>query len=98
MQMLEGMGWPVTGRLEVFEMDGLLRGRLPFSVHPGDELKFDLVPAGSNRFNPGLYRDGKLFNIEMGASFEFDIDGDRASAVRLRGIEGTVFGTGRRAG
>jgi hypothetical protein len=98
MQMLEGMGWPVTGRLEVFEKDGLLRGRLPFSIHPGDELEFDLVPAGSGRFNPGLYRDAKLFNIEMGAIFEFDVDGERATTVRLRGIEGTVFGTGSRAG
>ena len=78
--------------------DGLLRGRLPFSIHPGDELEFDLVPAGDQRFNAGLYRDGKLFNIEMGASFEFDLDGERATTVRLGGIEGTVFGTGMRSG
>jgi hypothetical protein len=98
LQLMEGMGWPVTGKLEVFDKDGVLRGRMPFPVHPGDELEFDLVPAGSQRFNPGLYRDGKLFNIEMGASFEFDVDGERATTVRLRGIEGTVFGSGVRAG
>ena len=98
MQLLEGMGWPVNARFEVFEKDGLLRGRLPFSIHPGDELEFDLVPAGDQRFNAGLYRDGKLFNIEMGASFEFDLDGERATTVMLRGIEGTVFGTGMRSG
>lgn len=98
MQMLEGLGWPTTGQLEVFEEDGLLRGRLPFPIHAGDELVFDLVPAGSHRFSPALYREGKLFNVEMGGSFEFDVAGERATAVRLRGIEGTVFGEGKPAG
>jgi hypothetical protein len=76
----------------------MLRGRLPFPIHPGDELEFDLVPAGQNRFSPGLYRNGKLFNIEAGGTFEFDLTSDHASAVRLRGIEGTVFGQGTRSG
>lgn len=97
MQMMEGIGWPTTGTFEVFERDGMLRGRLPFPVHPGDELEFDLVPAGRDRFSAGLYRDGKLFNIEMGATFEFDLEAGRATAVRLRGIEGTVFGSGTRS-
>ncbi|MGH7502585.1 MAG: DUF2911 domain-containing protein [Longimicrobiales bacterium] len=98
MRMMEGLGWPATGRLDVFEKDGMLRGRLPFPIHPGDELEFDLVPAGNDRFNPGLYREARLFNVEIGASFEFDVAGGHASAVRLRGIEGTVFGEGPRAG
>ncbi len=70
---------------------------MPFPIHPGDALEFDLVPAGEDRFNAGLYRDGKLFNVEMGAALEFDFSGERASAVRLRGIEGTVFMEGKRS-
>jgi hypothetical protein len=97
MKMIEGLGWPATGRFEVFEKKGLLRGRLPFPIQPGDELEFGLVPAGQNRFSPGLYRNGKLFNIEAGGTFEFDVASDHASAVRLRGIEGTVFGQGARS-
>lgn len=95
MKMLEGIGWPTTGQFEVFEEGDMLRGRLPFSIHPGDELTFDLVPAGRHRFSPALYRDGKLFNVEMGGTFEFDVAGERATAVRFRGIEGTVFGEGK---
>jgi hypothetical protein len=91
-------GWPASGRLDVFEANGLLRGRLPFSIHPGDELEFDLIPAGDDRFNAGLYRDGKLFNVEMGATLEFDASGDRATAVRLRTIDGTVVIDGKRVG
>ncbi len=97
MTIVEGMGWPTSGRLEVIEASGSLRGRLPFPIHPGDALEFDLVPAGEDRFNAGLYRDGKLFNVEMGAALEFDVSGERASAVRLRGIEGTVFMEGKRS-
>ncbi len=98
MSLMEGIGWPTSGRFEIWEMNGMLRGRLPFPIHPGDELEFDLVPAGQNRFSPGIYRDGKLFNVEMGATFEFDVAGNQATAVRIRGIEGTVFGQGQRAG
>ncbi|HEX6307548.1 MAG TPA: DUF2911 domain-containing protein [Longimicrobiales bacterium] len=98
LEVMEGIGWPTSARLEIYESGGILRGRLPFPIHPGDELEFDLVPAGEKRMSAGLYRGGKLFNIEMGATFEFDVDGDRATAVRLRGIEGTVFANGRRAG
>jgi hypothetical protein len=91
--------WPATGRLEVFEVDGILRGRLPFPIHPGDDLAFDLVPAGPDRFNPGIFRDGTLFNVEMGATFEFDVSGGKpATAVRLRAVQGTVLGEGPRAG
>lgn len=97
MEMLEGIGWPTTGQFEVFQEGGILRGRLPFPIHPGDELVFDLVPAGRHRFSPALYRDGKLFNVEQGGTFEFDVAGERATAVRFRGIEGTVFGEGQPA-
>lgn len=96
LKMLPRMGWPDTGQLEIFEHDGMLRARLPFPIHPHDDLEFDLVPAGTHRFNPGLYRDGKLFNIEMGASFEFEVNDDQATRATLRGIEGTVFGEGTR--
>lgn len=98
MRMMEGIGWPTTGTLEVFEREGILRGRLPFPIHPGDELEFDLVPAGPHRFSPALYREGKLFNVEMGGTFEFDAENGTAAVVRFRGIEGTVFGQGSRSG
>jgi len=98
MRMIERAGWPTTARFEIFEKDGLLRGRLPFPIHPGDELEFDLVPAGAHRFNAGLYREDRLFNVEMGGTFEFDVTGQRATAARLRGIEGTTFGEGARTG
>jgi hypothetical protein len=97
LEMMEGMGWPSSGRLEIFEHNGMLRGRLPFPIHPGDEMEFDLLPAGQDRLSVGLYRDGKLFNVEMGATLEFDITDERATAVRMRGIEGTVFIEGKRA-
>jgi hypothetical protein len=97
LKMMEGMGWPSSGRLEIFEHNGMLRGRLPFPIHPGDEMEFDLLPAGQDRLSVGLYRDGKLFNVEMGATLEFAITDERATAVRMRGIEGTVFIEGKRA-
>lgn len=96
MEIPDGLGWPTRARFEVVEQDGRLRGRLPFPIHPGDELEFDLVPAGSHRFNPGLYRDGKLFNVEMGGAFEFDVTDGRATAVTLRAIEGSLLGQGPR--
>ncbi len=96
MRIAEGLGWPTSAEFEVWDEDGMLRGRLPFPFHPGDELVFDLVPASSNRFNPGLYRDGRLFNVEMGGTFEFELGDDGATAVRLRGIEGSLFGEGER--
>ena len=98
LSIMDGIGWPTSARLEVFEAGDMLRGRLPFPFHEGDELVFDMVPAGRDRFSPGLYRDGKLFNVEPGGTFEFDVEGERAGQVRIRGIEGTVFGEGARAG
>ena len=97
LEVVPGLGWPEHAQFEITQVGDMLRGRLPFPIHPGDELEFDLVPAGDRRFSPGIYRGGRLFNIEMGATFEFDVDGGRAGAVRLRGIEGTLFATGRRA-
>jgi len=88
LEITPGLGWPTEGVLEVFESDGMLRASLPFGLHPDDELAFDMIPGGAGRFNPGLYQDGRLFNIEMGVDFEFDIDtGDRATAVRMGLIE-----------
>lgn len=96
LEIMDGMGWPTSAVFEIIEAGDMLRGRLPFPIHPGDELEFDLVPAGTDRFSPGLYREGRLFNVEMGATFEFDAADGRASVIRLRGIEGTVFASGRR--
>lgn len=98
LSIVEGIGWPTSAELEVFEEDGVLRGRLPFPFHEGDELDFDLIPAGRDRFSAGLYRDGTLFNVEPGATFEFDAAGGAATAVRIRGVEGSVFGEGERTG
>lgn len=97
LEVMPGLGWPTEAELRVTERtDGTLRGWMSFPVHPGDELSFDMIPAGRDRFNAGLYRDGTLFNVETGVAFEFGID-DRADTVILRGIEGTPFATGVRA-
>jgi hypothetical protein len=98
--LVEGIGWPTESSLEVYERDGMLRARMPFPIHPGDDLEFDLVPAGTHRFSPGIYRDDSLFNVEPGFTFEFDVDEDAgsATAVRLRGVEGSVFGEGHPRG
>lgn len=96
LEIIDGVGYPTDAWLEVTESpEGTLRGRLPFSIHPGDELEFDLVPAGMHRFNPGMYHGDRLFNIEVGVAFEFEVDG-RAREVTFRGIEGTAFGRGTR--
>jgi hypothetical protein len=97
LDVIEALGWPTPARFEIFESGGILRGRLPFPIHAGDEIEFDLIPAGRHRFSPGLYRDGKLFNIEMGATFELDVEAERANTIRLRGIQGNVFATGHRS-
>jgi hypothetical protein len=82
--------------LTVTEKDGRLRGHLPFPIHPGDELEFDLVPAGLNRFSAGLYRNDELFNVELGFTFDFEVMGEHASAIVMRGVEGTAFAEGER--
>ncbi|GMV07099.1 MAG: hypothetical protein AMXMBFR53_33740 [Gemmatimonadota bacterium] len=97
LSIMDGIGYPTAAFLEVAEEEGRLRARMPFPIHPGDELEFDLVPAGTHRFSPGLYHGDQLFNVEMGVSFEFDVQGGRARAVTMRGIEGTAFGTGATA-
>lgn len=92
-----GMPWPAgMTTFEVFEMNGKLRGRLPFGIHPQDDREFDLFPAGSHRFGPGLYRDGQFFAVEPGVGFEFDVEDGRATAITLRGAEGSEFGSGER--
>lgn len=98
MTFIQGMGWPAEGRMQVFAEEGMLRARMPFPIHPDDEVLVDLIPAGGNRFNPGLYRGDVLFNVEIGVVFEFTIDGgtDRANAVEMRGAEGTRFAGGGR--
>lgn len=98
MTMTPGLGWPEGGRLEVFEEDGMLRGRLPFGIHPPDDLVFDLIPTGQGTFNPRIYRDGGPFGIEMAVNIEFQLGVDVASAVRWYGPMGTPFGSGPRSG
>ena len=97
LEIIPGVGWPTTGELEVFEEDGMLRGRLPFGIHPEDELDFDLIPAGLGRFNPGLYQDGRLFNVEMGVNFEFDLETEPAAAVTMTTANGMALAEGPRA-
>ncbi len=95
LDILPGIGWPTEAELRVSEAaDGMLRGWMSFPVHPGDELEWDMVPAGRDRFHAGLYRDGQLFNVETGVAFEFDTE---SGQVVLRGIEGSPFGTGERS-
>ena len=97
LDVVPGIGWPTEAELRVTERaDGTLRGWMSFPVHPGDELEFDMIPAGRDRFHAGLYRDGELFNVEVGVAFEFDVE-DVAQGVTLRGIEGSPFATGTRS-
>ncbi len=94
LEIVPGVDWPLEAEMLVTEgPDGVLRGWMSFPFHPGDELDFDMVPAGRDRFHAGLYRDGKLFNVETGVSFEFHLDDPDAPLI-LRGIEGSPFGVG----
>jgi len=98
MKIPPGIGWPTTAAFEVTSKGGMLRGHLPFGIHPGDDFEFDLLPAGIDRFHAQLYRNGKLFNVEAGVIFEFHTDGDTATGVTFRGVEGSSFGEGTRVG
>jgi hypothetical protein len=97
MQMTPGIGWPDAGVMEVFEEGGVLRARMPFGIHPEDDLVFDLVPAGEGRFNPGLYREGDFFGVELAVNIDFELGGGRAESVTWRGPMGTQWAEGRRA-
>jgi hypothetical protein len=90
--------WPTEGTVEVFEEDGKLRGRMSFTIHPVDDEVFDLVPAGGDRFNPGLYHDGVFFNVEMGIGFDFIVDVDQAVGFEFTAGNGMNFGNGKRVG
>ena len=70
--------WPEEATVEVFIEDGMLRGRMSFTIHPVDDEVFDLIPAGGPRFLPGLYHDGDFFNVERGVGFDFILGMDRA--------------------
>lgn len=97
LEIVPGVDWPLEAQMKVWEgADGVLRGWMSFPFHPGDELEFDLIPAGRDRFHAGLYREGRLFNVETGVSFEFDPD-DAERPLILRGIEGSAFGVGMSA-
>ena len=94
--MTPGLGWPEGGTFEVMEVDGRLQGRMPFGIHPEDDLTFELIPAGEGLFNPGLIRDGELFGVEMGVNIEFAVGADVAGSVRWYGPMGTPFASGDR--
>lgn len=100
---VDGLGFPESGELRIYEEDGRLKGEFPFPIHPDDELAWDLVPAarvpGEGRaFNAGLYRGDELFNVELGVNLEFDISSDDvATAVRISLASGFVWGEGVRA-
>ncbi len=97
LEIVPGVDWPLEAEMTVTEgSGGILRGWMSFPFHPGDELTFDMIPAGLGRFHAGLYRDGKLFNVETGVSFEFHPD-DPETPLVLRGIEGSPFGVGVRS-
>ena len=96
LEIVPGVDWPLEAEMVVSEgVDGMLRGWMSFPFHPGDELDFDMIPAGHDRFHAGLYRDGRLFNVETGVSFEFHPDDPEAPLI-LRGVEGSPFGVGVR--
>ena len=99
LQVVPLPGWPEEAQMTVTETDdGLLRGWMSFSIHPEDDQTFDLVPAGMNRFSPGLYQRGELFNVEPAVTFEFELGEDGiAKAVVLRAGEGSALATGTRA-
>lgn len=96
MTFAQGFGLPETAELVIFEEEGRLRGRLPFPLHPDDELVWDLVPAGGTLFNPGLYRGDTLFTIELGVNVDFDLAEleDRATAIRFSTPTGLVWAQG----
>lgn len=84
---------PPPSVLTVTYRDGALRGHIAGGLWGGDP-DFDFLPDGSNRFRPLLYRNGKAFDTEDGV-FEFSVENDRASEVRLFGI-GSLYGKGPR--
>ena len=98
-EVLSFMGEEIfdPGEMVVFEEGDMLRARLPFGIHPGDEFDFDLIPAGPDRFNPGLYQDGKLFNIEMGVNFDFVVEAGTAGSMKMLAANGMVLAEGERA-
>ncbi|NNF28303.1 MAG: DUF2911 domain-containing protein [Gemmatimonadetes bacterium] len=99
LQVVPLPGWPEEGEMIVTATDdGLLRAWMSFSIHPEDDLAFDLIPAGMNRFSPGLYQRGELFNVEPSVTFEFELGEDgRAKGVVLRAGEGSALAIGIRA-
>ena len=65
-------GWTPEAELRITEgEDGMLRGWMSLHHPPEDANDFDMIPAGMNRFSPGLYQQGKLFNVEPAVAFEF---------------------------
>ena len=89
-------GPPAAVTLEVFEAGGRLRARATPAL-PDHDAEFDLVSAGTGRFHPGWYREGKFFDVETDMAFIFAVDAGRAKSVEFRGLaENLVFARGER--
>lgn len=88
-----GMGPAGVDTFRVTLRDGILRGRLGRGLWRSDP-DFDLLPQGSHRFRPYLYRDGKPFDAEDG-SFEFIVTDGPAREVHLVGL-GLTFARAER--
>ena len=84
-----------TTRMDVFEQDGKLRGRLQPNPFPYDSL-FDLVPSAKDRFNPLFYQAGQPFDLEDFAVVFVDVN-PRAGAVEWRGVAERVVARGTRS-
>ena len=82
--------------MEVFEAAGKLRARVLPALFEND-AEFDLVPAGTGRFHPGWFREGKFFDVETDMAFMFVLQGGRAQSLEFRGLaEDLLFARGER--
>jgi DUF2911 family protein len=89
-------GIPSVVTLQVFESGGRLRARATPAIFDHD-AEFDLVPAGTGRFHPGWYREGKFFDVETDMAFMFVVTAGRANSVEFRGLaENLLFARGER--
>ena len=89
-----GLAQPHT--MEIFEAAGKLRARVLPALFEND-AEFDLVPAGTGRFHPGWFREGKFFDVETDMAFMFAPQGGRAQSLEFRGLaEDLLFARGER--
>ena len=90
----DGLSEPHT--MEVFEAAGKLRARVLPALFEHD-ADFDLVPAGTGRFHPGWYLQGKFFDVETDMAFLFTLEAGQAQSLEFRGLaEDLLFARGER--